>query len=134
MGATNRPWDIDSAAMRSGRFSQKIYLPLPDAPARKFMLEKNMKSVPVADDFDIDKIVEQTENYSGADIEELCDRAKDDPLLEAIATDSIIKITNDDFDKVLAVMPPSVTPKEIKLFDDYNNEVSGYIKKNKIEG
>ena len=93
-----------------------------------------MKSVPVADDFDIDKIVEQTENYSGADIEELCDRAKDDPLLEAIATDSIIKITNDDFDKVLAVMPPSVTPKEIKLFDDYNNEVSGYIKKNKIEG
>ena len=134
LGATNRPWDIDSAAMRSGRFSQKIYLPLPDAPERKFMLEKNMKSVPVADDFDIDKIVEQTENYSGADIEELCDRAKDDPLLEAIATDSIIKITNDDFDKVLAVMPPSVTPKEIKLFDDYNNEVSGYIKKNKIEG
>jgi len=134
LGATNRPWDIDSAAMRSGRFSQKIYLPLPDAPARKFMLEKNMKNVPVSDDFDIDKIVEQTENYSGADIEELCDRAKDDPLLEAIATDSIIKITNADFDKVLAVMPPSVTPKEIKLFDDYNNEVSGYIKKNKIEG
>ncbi len=134
LGATNRPWDIDSAAMRSGRFSQKIYLPLPDAPARKFMLEKNMKNVPVSDDFDIDKIVEQTENYSGADIEELCDRAKDEPLLEAIATDSIIKVTNADFDRVLGVMPPSVTPKEIKLFDDYNNEVSGYIKKNKNEG
>lgn len=134
LGATNRPWDIDSAAMRSGRFSQKIYLPLPDGPARKFMLEKNMKNVPVSDDFDIDKIVEQTENYSGADIEELCDRAKDEPLLQAIATDSIINVTNADFDRVLAVMPPSVTPKEIKLFDDYNNEVSGYIKKKKIEG
>ena len=134
LGATNRPWDIDSAAMRSGRFSQKIYLPLPDAPARKFMLEKNMKNVPVSDDFDIDKIVDQTENYSGADIEELCDRAKDEPLLEAIATDSIIKVTNADFDRVLEIMPPSVTPKEIKLFDDYNNEVSGYIKKNKNEG
>ena len=134
LGATNRPWDIDSAAMRSGRFSQKIYLPLPDAPARKFMLEKNMKGVPVAEDFDIDKIVEQTDNYSGADIEELCDRAKDEPLLKAIATDSIIKITNADFDRVLDSFPPSVTPKEIKLFEDYNNEVSGYIKKNKIEG
>lgn len=134
LGATNRPWDIDSAAMRSGRFSEKIYLPLPDAPARKFMLEKNMKNVPVSDDFDIDRIVEQTENYSGADIEELCDRAKDEPLLEAIATDSIVKITNADFDKVLDVFPPSVTPKEIKLFEDYNNEVSGYIKKKKIEG
>lgn len=40
LGATNRPWDIDTAAMRSGRFSQKIYLPLPDAKARKFMIEK----------------------------------------------------------------------------------------------
>ena len=129
LGATNRPWDIDSAAMRSGRFSQKIYLPLPDAPARKFMLEKNMKGVPVADDFDINKIVAQTENYSGADIEELCDRAKDDPLLEAIATDSIVKVTNEDFDKVLKIFPPSVTPKEIEKFERYNQEVNGLIKK-----
>ena len=131
LGATNRPWDIDSAAMRSGRFSQKIYLPLPDAPARKFMLEKNMKGVPVSDDFDIDKIVEDTENYSGADIEELCDRAKDEPLLKAIATDSIVKVTNKDFDDILAVMPPSVTPKEIERFDAYNEEIGGYIKQNK---
>ena len=131
LGATNRPWDIDSAAMRSGRFSQKIYLPLPDAPARKFMLEKNMKNVPVVDDFDIDKIVAQTENYSGADLEELCDRAKDEPLLKAIATDSIIKMTNADFDAVLEKFPPSVTPKEIKLFEEYNNEVVGFIKQNK---
>ena len=131
LGATNRPWDIDSAAMRSGRFSQKIYLPLPDAPARKFMLEKNMKNVPVVDDFDIDKIVAQTENYSGADLEELCDRAKDEPLLKAIATDSIIKMTNADFDAVLEKFPPSVTPKEIKLFEEYNNEVAGFIRQNK---
>lgn len=131
LGATNRPWDIDSAATRSGRFSQKIYLPLPDAPARKFMLEKNMKNVPVVDDFDIDRIVEQTENYSGADIEELCDRAKDEPLLKAIATDTIVKMTNEDFDNVLSIMPPSVTPKEIELFEKYNEEVNGYIKNKK---
>lgn len=131
LGATNRPWDIDSAAMRSGRFSQKIYLPLPDAPARKFMIEKNMKNVPVAKDFDIDKIVKQTENYSGADLEELCDRAKDEPLLKAIATDSIVLVTNEDFDNVLEVFPPSVTPKEIERFEQYNNEVAGYIKKTK---
>ena len=131
LGATNRPWDIDSAATRSGRFSQKIYLPLPDAPARKFMLEKNMKNVPVVDDFDIDRVVEQTENYSGADIEELCDRAKDEPLLKAIATDTVVKMTNEDFDNVLSVMPPSVTPKEIELFEKYNEEINGYIKNKK---
>lgn len=114
LGATNRPWDIDSAAMRSGRFSQKIYLPLPDAPARKFMIEKNMKGVPVAPDFDIDKIVAETEMYSGADLDELCDRAKDEPLLKAIATDSIILVTNQDFDNVLEKMPPSVTKSELE--------------------
>ena len=131
LGATNRPWDIDSAAMRSGRFSQKIYLPLPDAPARKFMIEKNMKGVPVAKDFDIDRIVEQTEMYSGADIEELCDRAKDEPLLKAIATDSVILVTNKDFDDVLEKIPPSVTEKELKQFEEYNNEINSYIKNKK---
>jgi len=131
LGATNRPWDIDSAAMRSGRFSQKIYLPLPDAPARRFMIEKNMKGVPIAKDFDVEKIVQQTEFYSGADIEELCDRAKDEPLLKAIATDSVILVTNEDFDKVFEVMPPSVTKKELDEFEKYNNEINGQIKKNK---
>lgn len=133
LGATNRPWDIDSAAMRSGRFSQKIYLPLPDAPARKFMIEKNMKGVPVAKDFDVDKIVEQTEMYSGADIEELCDRAKDEPLLKAIATDSVILVTNKDFDDVLEKMPPSVTLNELKQFEEYNNEINSYIKNRKAK-
>lgn len=128
LGATNRPWDIDSAAMRSGRFSQKIYLPLPDAPARKFMLEKNMKNVPIEKDFDIDKIVAQTELFSGADIEELCERAKEEPLLKAIATDSVVLVSNADFDKVLEKMPPSVTPEELKQFEKYNQEVNSYIK------
>ncbi len=129
LGATNRPWDIDSAAMRSGRFSQKIYLPLPDAPARKFMIEKNMKGVPVTKNFDVDKIVTQTEKYSGADLEELCDRAKDEPLLKAIATDKVVLVSNADFDRVLDEMPPSVTEKEIAEFEKYNEEINGYIKK-----
>lgn len=129
LGATNRPWDIDSAAMRSGRFSQKIYLPLPDAPARKFMLEKNMKGVPKTKDFDIDKIVAQTENYSGADIEELCERAKEEPLLQAIATDSVVLVSNKDFDLVLDKMPPSVSASEIKKFEDYNAQIYNFKKK-----
>lgn len=131
LGATNRPWDIDSAAMRSGRFSQKIYLPLPDAEARKFMLEKNMKNVPIEKNFDIDKIVKQTEMFSGADIEELCERAKEEPLLKAIATDSVVLVSNADFDAVLEKMPPSVTEKELKLFDKYNEEMNSLIKKPK---
>ncbi len=123
LGATNRPWDIDSAAMRSGRFSQKIYLPLPDAAARKFMLEKNMKGVPTEKDFDIDKVVGLTEGYSGADLEVVCERAKEEPLLQAIATDMVVKMSNADFERVLKTFPPSVTKKELKEFEKYNQEM-----------
>lgn len=131
LGATNRPWDIDTAATRSGRFSQKIYIPLPDVKAREFMIKKAMKNVPVANDFDIDDIVNKTEFYSGADLEELCDRAKDEPLLKAIETDKVVEVTNANFDEVLKVFPPSVTEKEIKRFEEYNNEIASFIKKKK---
>ena len=134
MGATNRPWDIDTAATRSGRFSQKIYIPLPDEKARKFMIEKNMKNVPVSKDFDVDKIVKQTKNYSGADIEELCDRAKDEPLLKAIELDSVVEVTNKDFNNILKIFPPSVTESELEKFAEYNNEIDSLIKNRKKKG
>ncbi len=134
LGATNRPWDIDTAATRSGRFSQKIYIPLPDEKARKFMIEKNMKNVPVSKDFDVDKIVKQTKNYSGADIEELCDRAKDEPLLKAIELDSVVEVTNKDFNNILKIFPPSVTENELEKFAEYNNEIDSLIKNRKKKG
>ena len=31
LGATNLPWELDSAIIR--RFTKRIYIPLPDAPA-----------------------------------------------------------------------------------------------------
>ena len=129
LGATNRPWDIDTAATRSGRFSQKIYIPLPDAEARQFMIEKSMKNVPVAKDFDVGKIVAKTELFSGADIEELCDRAKDEPLLKAIEEDKVVLVTNTDFDKVLKVFPPSVTEADLKLFDKFNADINSLLKR-----
>lgn len=124
LGATNRPWDVDPAVMRSGRFSVKIYIPMPDAPARRFMIEKAMKGVPVSKDFDVEKIVEKTQGYSGSDIEELCDRAKDEPLMKSIETDTLVLVTNKNFDDVLEKFPPSVTKKEIEKFEKYNEELS----------
>jgi len=39
MGATNRPFVLDAALMRPGRFDQVIYVPPPDKHARKEILE-----------------------------------------------------------------------------------------------
>lgn len=119
LGATNRPWDIDSAALRSGRFSQKIYVPLPDAPAREFMFKKSLRDVPCGKDVSVDWLVKRSDGYSGADIAELCDRAKDGPLLQSIETDELVELTKKDFLRAFREVKPTVSAAEVKRFEEY---------------
>lgn len=131
LGATNRPWDVDSAAVRSGRFSEKIYVSLPDAPAREYMFNKQLNNVPLGKDVDIKKLVKVTEGYSGADIAEVCDRAKEDPLNNYIKTDVLTDITMKDFVKALSKVPPTVKQKDLKAFEEYAGRTGGTVKKEK---
>ena len=39
IGATNRPQELDDAALR--RFTKRIYIPMPDQMARQLLLSKN---------------------------------------------------------------------------------------------
>ena len=66
--------------MRSGRFDEIIYIPMPDKKARKFIINKALDEVPMDSDIGIDWLADLTEGYSGAEIEEFCDRAKEEPL------------------------------------------------------
>lgn len=66
--ATNRPWLIDSAVMRSGRIGAAVYVGLPDAETRKAIISAAIKDIPIADDVNIDEIVSLTEGYSGAEL------------------------------------------------------------------
>jgi SpoVK/Ycf46/Vps4 family AAA+-type ATPase len=42
IASTNKPWDMDSAFIRPGRFGTRIYVGLPDDEARKYMIEKRL--------------------------------------------------------------------------------------------
>jgi len=42
LGATNLPWGLDAAIRR--RFEKRIYIPLPDDPARAYMLRNALKN------------------------------------------------------------------------------------------
>src|SRR5688572_8296792 len=75
MGATNVPWQLDPAILRPGRFDEKVYIPLPDLPARRAMLDMYLGKRPVADDVDLDALAAKLDSYSGADIRYLCDRS-----------------------------------------------------------
>lgn len=67
LGATNIPWVLDSAIRR--RFEKRIYIPLPEAPARTSMFKLNLGDTPhnlTDEDFRI--LGAKTDGYSGADI------------------------------------------------------------------
>lgn len=119
LGATNRPWDVDGAAVRSGRFSEKIYVTLPDASARKYLFKKQMSGLPLSEDIDVDRLVSLTENYSGADIAEICDLAKEEPLKRYIETDVKQNISMKDFLKAVSKVTPMVDKREIARFEEY---------------
>ena len=66
--ATNRPWLIDSAVMRSGRIGAAVHVGLPDAETRRAIISAALRDVPLADDVNIDEIVSMTDGYSGAEL------------------------------------------------------------------
>lgn len=45
LGATNTPWELDPAIRR--RFEKRVYIPLPEAPARKTMFKVHILLVDV---------------------------------------------------------------------------------------
>jgi transitional endoplasmic reticulum ATPase len=75
LAATNRIDIVDAALLRAGRFDKLIQIPLPDKPARKEILKIHTKGVPIAKDVDLDRIVEMTEGFSGADMASLTNTA-----------------------------------------------------------
>jgi SpoVK/Ycf46/Vps4 family AAA+-type ATPase len=77
LGATNHPWDLDPALRRPGRFDQLVFVPPPDAPARKKILELKLGGRPTAPKLDLDKIARTSDGFSGADLQALVDAATD---------------------------------------------------------
>ena len=75
LAATNRIDIVDPALLRAGRFDKLILIPLPDKPARREILKIHTKGVPVAKDVDLDRVVEMTEGFSGADMASLTNTA-----------------------------------------------------------
>ncbi|GAA98091.1 uncharacterized protein L969DRAFT_85984 [Mixia osmundae IAM 14324] len=67
LGATNIPWQLDLAIKR--RFEKRIYIPLPDAQARRRMFELNVGTTPCTlTSSDYRDLADKTDGYSGSDI------------------------------------------------------------------
>lgn len=67
LGATNIPWQLDSAIRR--RFQRRVHISLPDTPARMKMFELAVGNTPCElSQADYRQLADLSEGYSGSDI------------------------------------------------------------------
>ncbi len=127
---------MDEAARR--RLVKRLYIPLPDAPARTAIIRKLMSQTRNAlSDDDISWICEQTDGYSGADVDNLCREAALGPVrsvqdLSAInQEDDLRAVIRVDFADALTQVRASVSAKDLELYLDWNEAYGslGIIKK-----
>jgi len=89
LAATNRPDMLDPALLRSGRFGRHVEIPLPDKESCAKIFKIHLKNKPLESDVDIDKMAQELEGYTGADIEAICEEATLLTIRKAVANTNI---------------------------------------------
>ncbi len=112
LAATNRVDLIDPALLRPGRFDKVIEVPLPDKVSRKKIFQAILRDKPISKDVDLDKLVEKTDGYTGADIAAVCREAGMEAVREAIKKgkdpNTIKEIKTKRFEQALKKIKPSL--------------------------
>ena len=70
IAATNHPHLLDIGVWR--RFDEIVYFDMPDKERRRKILDKYLRVLKKDKDIELDKISEETEGFSGSDIEQAC--------------------------------------------------------------
>ncbi|MAG02349.1 ATPase [Candidatus Pacearchaeota archaeon] len=122
LAATNRPDMLDSALLRPGRFDRILLVGSPERKGREQILKIHTKDMPLHKDVDLDKVLDLTEGYVGADIESLVREAGILSLREDI-TNKEVNIRH--FEEALKKVGPSVTKSDM---DRYRKIETEYLK------
>ena len=120
IGATNKPDEIDEAALRAGRLELKYYIPQPDYETRKALFRINLQKRRADFGIDYDKLAQLTENYISADIRLIVDTAA--RLVFRRRED---KITMAILEEAIAGVKPSITVETIRKHEAIRDAFEG---------
>ena len=116
LGATNKPWLVDIAIRRPGRFDKLIFIPPPRLKEREQILRIHMRSLIERDKIEGDPrdlirhLAEKTEGWSGADLEYLVEDAKEIALRDAVRGLRGRKLELEDFERALSKFDVLISP------------------------
>ncbi|MHA1146710.1 MAG: AAA family ATPase [Promethearchaeota archaeon] len=130
LGATNRPWDIDTAML--SRFEKKVYVPLPDLEARVAIFKIHTAGINFnMTDEDFIELAVRSEGYSGRDISNVCREVIMLPVRELDMSglleksDEEVKVRDivlDDFLKTLKKVKPMARKDELEHYEKWKEE------------
>ncbi|XP_048501855.1 cell division control protein 48 homolog B isoform X2 [Beta vulgaris subsp. vulgaris] len=116
LAATNRPQAIDPALMRPGRFDLVLYVPPPDLEARYEILHVHTRTMKVGPDVNLQRIAEDTDLFTGAELEGLCREAGIVALREDI---SATIVSDRHFEIVKKSLKPALTMEVIDMYSRF---------------
>ena len=139
LGASNQPWDVDTALRRPGRFDRTLFVPPPDAGARQAILRYHLSGPPL-DTIDYAAVVRRTEGFSGADLARICRIATRQALADSATTGVVRPIGMRDLELGLAQAQATTrewftTARNVVAFsnqDGLYDDLASYMKSNKL--
>lgn len=109
LGATNHPWDVDTALRRPGRFDRIALVLPPDVEARVKILEYHLRERPV-EGLNLQQIALKADQFSGADVAHLCETAVEYAMHDSIESGQVRPVNMADFENAIAEIQPSTRP------------------------
>ncbi|MCC7569306.1 MAG: CDC48 family AAA ATPase [Candidatus Methanofastidiosa archaeon] len=113
IGATNRPDIVDQALLRPGRFDLMVNVGSPDEAARLGILKAHAKKMPI-EGVNLKRLAQETEYYSGADLEGLCREAGMIALRE---NEDAAVIKQSHFLKAMKKVRPSLNKDLLRMYE-----------------
>lgn len=113
IGATNRRDALDPALRRPGRFDREIEIGVPDRDGRSEIMDVHTRQMPIAEDFEITWILDNTYGFVGADLAALVREAAMKALRRYLP----------EIDLEDETIPPEVLEKMEVCMDDFKEAI-----------
>jgi katanin p60 ATPase-containing subunit A1 len=137
IGATNLPWNLGDAIL--SRFGRRVYVPLPDAPARESIFRIHLEKKGYRVQIPYAELVRRSAGYSGREIEHIVTEAVKH-MAHEVNPDLVSKVDEgrasvekyqlrvrplqtSDFDLAFRQIRPLTTESDLKLYREWEQRM-----------